>query len=187
MKNLFFIIIMACSSLTFAQEDETPTLDKLNSKHELRIDGLEALAIPNIEINYEYVISKYAGAGAAVSFSLDESFSEYQKFAITPYYRQYFLNKKEYGARGLFIEGLLQFAIGDSYSSDFVETSPGFFETVDDGDWFDTGIGLAIGQKWVSNNGFVFELSGGAGRYLLDSDDSPDAFFRGGFLIGYRF
>jgi hypothetical protein len=187
MKNLFLVFAILNSILIFAQEEDTPKLDKLNSKHEVRIDGLEALVIPNIEINYEYIISKYSGAGAAISFSLNEDFSDYQKYAFTPYYRQYFLNKKEYGARGLFVEGLLQFAGGDDYYINFVETSPGVFEDVDDGNWFNAGIGLAIGQKWVSNNGFVFELSGGGGRYLLNTDNSPDAFFRGGFLVGYRF
>ncbi|MFC7356960.1 hypothetical protein ACFQO1_04630 [Jejudonia soesokkakensis] len=54
-------------------------------------------------------------------------------------------------------------------------------------DWFDTAIGLAIGQKWISNNGFVFELSAGAGRYLLDSNDSPNAFLKADFWLGIVF
>ncbi len=187
MKKTLLTLLYLCAIAVNAQEDTNETISKLNSKHELRLDGLEALAIPNIEINYEYVISKYSGAGAAISISLDsDSFDQYQKFAFTPYYRQYFLNKKEYGARGLFVEGMLQFASGEDYDDFLEEVSPGVFRDTDRGNWFNFGPGLAIGQKWVSNNGFVFELSGGAGRYLLDTN-SPDAFFRGGVLVGYRF
>jgi len=40
----------------------------------------------------------------------------------------------------------------------------------------------------VSNNGFVFEISAGGGRYFLNNDNvGPEAFFRGGVLAGYRF
>lgn len=55
-------------------------------------------------------------------------------------------------------------------------------------DWNKVGIGFAIGQKWVSRNGFVFELSVGGGRYLgSDDDEAPEGFFRGGVSVGYRF
>lgn len=164
------------------QAQEESSTGYLN-KHEFRIDALEILAIPNLELNYEYVISKYSGVGATMNISLDNEFNELQKFSFAPYFRQYFLNKKEYGARGLFVEGLLQFASGDGFiNRDFDGT---VFNSGDD--WFDMGVGIAIGQKWVSENGFIFEISAGGGRYLLNTDDSPGGFFRGGILIGYRF
>lgn len=189
MKKILFVLVMGVSVFAIAQENDTNQNELPSKKHELRIDVLEALAIPNIEINYEYVISKYSGAGAAISFSLDDGFSEYQQYAFTPYYRQYFFNKKEYGARGFFVEGLLKFAGGDdSYENDGYngDDFPTDF-TTGGGDWFNAGVGVAIGQKWVSNNGFVFELSAGGGRYLLNPDFGPDGFFRGGVLVGYRF
>ena len=189
MKKILIALTMGVSVFAIAQETENSKNEGVNGTHELRIDVLEALAIPNIEINYEYVISKYSGAGAAISFSLDDNFSEYQQFAFTPYYRQYFFNKKEYGARGFFVEGLLRFAGGDD-RYDYYEYQGDDLPSVlteSGGNWFNAGIGVAIGQKWVSNNGFVFELSAGGGRYLLDPDFGPEAFFRGGILVGYRF
>lgn len=53
--------------------------------------------------------------------------------------------------------------------------------------WFETGGGLSLGQKWVSPNGFIFEISAGGGRYLLNDEAAPAGYFRGGVLVGYRF
>lgn len=190
MKKTFFALLMGCSIFGFSQETENVEVGP-QGKHELRFDAFEALVFKNIEFSYEYVISKYSGAGATINFSLDnESLSRYgENFTFTPYYRQYFLNKKEYGARGLFVEATLQIAAGD-YEDYYYEYNP-VTDTYIDGNtkqkWFDAGIGLTIGQKWVSNNGFVFEISGGGGRYLLNGDFAPEAYFRGGILVGYRF
>lgn len=178
MRTFFTLILLAIGLQTQAQDEG---FERNENKHEFRLDALEALAVPNLEFSYEYVNNKYSGFGASISFSLDDEFSEYQKFAFTPYYRQYFLNKKDFGARGLFVEGLMRFAAGDG--NQFLDINN---NRITEDDWFDVGIGLAVGQKWVSDNGFVFELSIGGGRYLLD--ENPDGgFIRGGVLIGYRF
>lgn len=181
---------MISSIVGFSQEAEIPELGP-QGKHELRLDALDALAFTTIEINYEYVVSKYTGVGAAISFNLgDDSIDDYgRNFAFTPYYRQYFLNKKEYGARGLFVEGSIQLAAGEQsyYYSNYDPITNSYDDGTNEEKWFEAGVGLAIGQKWVSNNGFVFEISAGGGRYLLDSNHAPEAYFRGGILVGYRF
>lgn len=181
---------MISSLIGFSQDSENSDLGP-QGQHELRLDALDALAFTTIEFNYEYVISKYSGAGAAISFNLgDETIDNYgRNFAFTPYYRQYFLNKKEYGARGLFVEGSIQVAVGEQsyYYTNYNPNTGSYIDGMTKEKWFETGLGLAIGQKWVSNNGFVFEISAGGGRYLLDSDDAPEAYFRGGILVGYRF
>lgn len=185
MKKKIITVLLGLSSLClWSQEENSNPSKSIDERvHELRLDAIEALAVPKIEVNYEYVLSRYSGVGAAISFSFDDGddFETGQKFAFTPFYRQYFFNKKEYGARGFFVEGLLQFAGGDDEVFLGVDVGP------EDESWFNAGIGLALGQKWVSNNGFVFELSIGGGRYLVDEEFGPDAFFRGGILVGYRF
>lgn len=190
MQKIVFFIIMGSSFLAFSQESENLEAGP-QGKHELRLDAFEALAFKTIEINYEYVISKYSGAGAAVSINLDdESIVGYgESFTFTPYYRQYFLNKKEYGARGLFVEGSLQLAAGknESYYYNYNPNTEYYQEHITSDKWFEAGVGLAIGQKWVSNNGFTFEISAGGGRYLLNDDYAPEGYFRGGILVGYRF
>jgi hypothetical protein len=193
MKKLLMTALVAMSlfGTAFAQVDEPEANPVLEKKHELRLDAAEALLVPTLEFNYEYVISKYSGAGAALSVNLsnDIDFEYGQKFAFTPFYRQYFLNKKEYGARGLFVEGMLQAAAGESniYYYEYDDVNGTDLSYSEEDNWFNVGAGLAIGQKWVSNNGFVFELSAGGGRYFSGGDNVPDAFFRGGVSVGYRF
>lgn len=185
MKKLFFALLLGGSTIALAQDSDATDRPDFNRKHEIRLDAVEVLAVNTLEFNYEYVLSKYTGLGAAISIGFeDDGESSYQNFAFTPYFRQYFFNKKDYGARGLFAEGLLQVASGEDTYTDFNEVG-GFREVV--GDWTNFGIGFALGQKWVSKNGFVLEISLGGGRYFGEEEFSPEAFFRGGVLVGYRF
>jgi hypothetical protein len=190
MKKILFLILTGVSLSGFSQETENFEAGP-QGRHELRLDAFEALAFKTIEVNYEYIISKYSGAGAAISVNLDdESIGGYgENFAITPYYRQYFLNKKEYGARGLFVEGNMQLAAGENeiYFYSYNPNTDSYIEGTTKDSWFDAGLGLTIGQKWVSNNGFTFEISAGGGRYFLNDDAAPGGYFRGGILVGYRF
>lgn len=187
MKNTITFLFLIISALTFAQEDtnEQPvSLNEINKKkHEFRIDVLEALIIPAVDISYEYVLSKYSGVGASIYIANGDSFD--QNFAFTGFFRQYFFNKKEYGARGLFAEGLLQYATGKTIG--FTNTPTDFIETTEQ--WRKIGYGFSLGQKWVSRNGFVIEISAGGGRYFATENQeiAPEGFFRGGVSFGYRF
>ena len=195
MKNYLLILAVLCSTIAFAQDNELEedgpvNLKSINDKkHEFRIDALEGLLVPALDISYEYVLSKYSGFGASINiaFDNDDDIDFRQKFAITPYYRQYFFNKKDFGARGFFAEGLLQYASGDTNSFSVVNNSD---VIITEETWNRFGVGFAIGQKWVSRNGFVIELSLGGGRYFGNDEenfDIPEGFFRGGVSVGYRF
>ena len=168
-------------------EEKVNLTDFNTKKHELRIDAVEGLIVPAIYIGYEYVLSKYSGIGLSVNIALDsEGDLDFpQEFAVTPYYRQYFFNRKDYGARGFYAEGLLQYATGDESVFFFDELTGISSRSLRD--WSQFGVGFAIGQKWVSRNGFVVELSLGGGRYFGGEDFAPGGFFRGGASIGYRF
>jgi hypothetical protein len=186
MKKILLTLCLGASAIGLTQETETTDNLPPSQKHEIRIDAFEVLAINTIEFNYEYILSKYTGIGAAISFGWDEGsdFENYQNFAFTPYFRQYFFNKKDYGARGLFAEGMLQVASGERWYEDFFEDGN---SNTTSNNWTNFGIGFALGQKWVSRNGFVLEISIGGGRYIGNADASPEGFIRGGILVGYRF
>lgn len=183
MKN-YRILLSLCLLISFglsAQEDESVNLNKINDKkHEIRIDALEGLALPALDLSYEYVINKYSGVGASISIALDgDNAADFpQDFSFSPYFRQYFFNKKDYGARGFFAEGLLQVASGEGRLFDFEEDAE---------DWTQFGIGLTLGWKFVSTNGFVVDIHGGGGRYFGDTTDAPGGFVRIGVNVGYRF
>ncbi len=53
------------------------------------------------------------------------------------------------------------------------------------------GLGFSIGGKWVSKQGFIFEIYGGAGRNIINQDlnEKHNSKFigRGGISIGYQF
>ena len=176
MKYLYVCLFMAVSLGAYGQEESTKSNNASSRKHEVRLDVLEAVVVPAIEVNYEYVISQYSGAGVALHLNFnDGEYLEFQNFALTPYYRQYFFNKQDFGARGFFVEGNLRMATGD----EFLDGSGD--------DWTQFGAGFAVGQKWTSNNGFVFEISAGIGRYFGSNDIGPEVYPRGGFSVGYRF
>ena len=185
MKKLFLFLFLGIATIAAGQEETTPEPNKTNAKHELRIDVLEGLVAPAIDVSYEYVISKYSGAGISAFIALEDNIGDYQNFAITPYYRQYFFNKKEYGARGFFAEGVIQYSSGDwdtYYYDDLLDST-----VIENGDWNAFGVGFSIGQKWVSKNGFVAEISAGGGRNFGSDTLAPEGFFRGGISFGYRF
>lgn len=180
-KYKILILVSLFSFAATAQGDDVNLNEINNKKHEFRIDAVEGLIVPALDLSYEYVLSRYSGVGASINFNLDSDDFAGQNFSFTPYYRQYFFNKKDYGARGFFAEGLLQYARGEdrlfSFDNDVEESL----------DWSQFGVGFAIGQKWVSRNGFVIELLIGGGRYFGGEDFAPDGFFRGGVNVGYRF
>ncbi|MEM7382367.1 MAG: hypothetical protein AAF361_14395 [Bacteroidota bacterium] len=194
-------IIISCAFLIsiFAncQEDKPTDSEKRIAKfsvakrHELSIDVLSAISIPALNPRYEYILGRYSGIGADLFVSLDDDiYSDFEKYSLTPYYRQYFFSKQDYGARGFYAEGFLKFfvyeerffnIINDSFTTDL---SP--FDT----SFFDISIGAGIGWKWISQSGFLVDLGVGIGRNLgLPSDDNVglEVLPRGGLNFGWRF
>ena len=181
------------STTIFAQEDSNAFFSK---KHEIKIDAIELIAVANIEITYEYLISKYSGAGVSVSIDGGESSDDILKWAITPFYRQYFFNRQEKRAQGLFAEGHLNLgSFEDNYYEYTYDPDTDFIinERYVEQNNTAFGAGFAVGYKWASNNGFVIEPSLGVGRNLFgntkddDNFSSVDIYFRGGIQVGYRF
>src|SRR5690606_29567841 len=106
-----------------------------------------------------------------------------EQFAVTPYYRHFFMNRY---AKGFFLE-----AFG-------MVNNQKFFEEIyaDDGTTYvDAGrstnfaLGIAVGGKIVSRKNFVFEFFGGVGRNIIQSDPDAGTEFvpRAGINLGYRF
>ena len=93
----------------------------------------------------------------------------------------YFFNKQDYGAKGFFVEGFGKLSTGEIEFYDFDSS-------INETDKYtDVSLGMSLGKKWVNKNGFVFELLVGASRALGGDNDGPEAYFRGGLFVGYRF
>ena len=171
MKQIILLIsIIGISFNALAQYD--------NNRHEFRIDALEALVFPGLDISYEYILGNYSGAGVAVNVRLDSPNDDYEVFTLAPYYRQYFFDNAAYGIRGFYAEGLLQYTNGkDDRNNITLEV-----ETYDD-----IGIGFGGGYKLIAPNGFVIDAGLDLGRNFKLDEASNDFFFRFGISIGYRF
>ncbi|AXG69364.1 hypothetical protein KORDIASMS9_01584 [Kordia sp. SMS9] len=150
-------------------------------QHEIRLDVFDAAFFSAIDLSYERVSDTDFGYGASLFLNFrDSDDGYYEKFAFTPFFRFYFLNREDYGAKGLFAEAFVKVASGEDYDN--------IFDLDDeDRDYFDAAIGLSIGQKWVNRRGFILEISLGGGRNIGLDEDSPEFTFRGGISLGYRF
>jgi hypothetical protein len=118
-------------------------------ENELRVNALSFLTVSDINIFYERILNRSSSFGLSMFINGGDDVGDItdRKFAINPYYRFYFYNSKEYGARGFFVEGFSSFA---SLESESLQVS----------------LGMSIGQKWVNTNGFSFELFLGLSRYI---------------------
>ena len=189
-KKLCAILLLTVPASLSAQEKDS-FLDK---KHEIKLDAIELIAVANIEFSYEYLISKYSGAGISITFDGGNDSDDIVKWAITPFYRQYFFNRQEKRAQGLFAEGHLNIGGFEDYYYEYAYTVDYIYEseTRVENDVTALGAGFALGYKWASNNGFVIEPLLGVGRNLFGSETDDnfndiDFYFRGGIQVGYRF
>ncbi|TMU50422.1 hypothetical protein [Flagellimonas algicola] len=196
MKKLFVIAsVILFSTAVFCQEDEPTDSQKriekfsVDKRNEVSIDVISAIAIPALNPRYEYILGRYSGVGVDLFVSLEgsddfDNFSEYEKFSLTPYYRQYFFSKQDYGAKGFYAEVFLKFFTFEDQTFDSASDS---FST---DSFFDTSIGAGIGWKWISESGFLVDLGIGIGRnFRLPSDDNVgwEVQPRGGLHFGWRF
>ena len=192
----FFIPIFFMLTAVNAQEEEVPALPEVPSisedkeeekvikievvndssldaaypkgENELRVNALSFLTVSDINIFYEKILNRSSSFGLSMFINGGDDVGDIteRKFAINPYYRFYFFNSKEYGARGFFVEGFSSFA---SLESESLQVS----------------LGMSIGQKWVNTHGFSFELFLGLSRYITDSDN--ELYVPAGVAIGKRF
>lgn len=156
----------------------------VSQKNEIRLNALDLIVHPALSISYERLVNDSNGYGVSLFANFGDLGATYQNFSITPYYRFYFLNRKDYGASGLFVEAFSSFSSVDfqDYWYDSNQT---------DKNEFQFSMGVALGKKWVNRSGFTFELFAGVGRYFIDNSTEnyyhPEAHGRVGISIGKRF
>ena len=154
---------------------------------EIKLDVIDLLVQPALNIGYEIINDSYSSYGAELFLNFNNNNSSRswsEKFSLNPFYRFYFLNKTDFGGEGYFAEAFIKFSN---------------IETEEMKAW-DIAPGVGFGRKWVNRKGWTFEYMLGFGRYLFnnsvnDNPDSdyevddyrPEATFKGGISIGKRF
>ena len=172
---------------------------------EIKLDVIDFLTQPALNIGYEKINDSYSSYGAEVFLNFNDnnaSRSWSEKFSLNPFYRFYFFNKTDFGGEGYFAEVFIKFANieydRNIYFYDSLPNEP--YVTSEEIKAWDIAPGVGIGRKWVNKKGWTFEYMLGLGRYLFPSsknDDVPDggsvsdyrpeATFKGGIAIGKRF
>ena len=185
----------------------TDLFEELGS-NEFKVDLLDLLASTSFDITYERIKDPYSSFGASMYINLTDDNSSVNwvdQFSLTPFYRFYFFNKKDYGGAGFFAEIFSKFS-SMKYDVDYYNFNPNpdqpgldYWETIEE-TGFSIALGAGIGQKWINKKGWTFEINFGLGRFLINdskNDDSvpgrsvtsyrPEAAIKGGFSIGKRF
>ncbi|MEO9503751.1 hypothetical protein [Nonlabens ulvanivorans] len=199
MKKIILTAIALCTlSIAMGQQEElTDSQERMESfnsvkKHEVSLDVVAAIGGLGINPRYEYVLGRYSGVGVDLNigiFDNDDNFEYIETFSLTPYYRQYFFSKEDYGAKGFYGEGFVKvFTFDDGYYENDIFGS-GSYRTES---YTEAAIGVGIGWKWVSDSGFLIDVGFGVGRNLGIASDPQDYELpavtgRGGVNFGWRF
>ena len=172
---------------------------------EIKLDVIDFLTQPALNIGYEIINDSYSSYGAEVFLNFNDnnlSRSWSEKFSLNPFYRFYFLNKTDFGGEGYFAEVFIKFANieydRNTYFYDPMPNEP--YSSTEEIKAWDIAPGVGVGRKWVNKKGWTFEYMLGFGRYLFAnsrnddipngvsvSDYRPEATFKGGISIGKRF
>jgi hypothetical protein len=193
MKSRFILILLLspwvvfqtyAQSLTPSEADSNASPDLAQT--ELRINALSLLVGPALDISYEHVLSNSSGLGGSLLLNFSGDNYGSQKVALSPFYRFYFFDQKDYGSRGLFVEGFSSFALVEPYT-EWVELRDGSYVEQDQSNKFQWSIGFSAGRKWINERGFSFEIFLGVGRYLLNTEATDEVHPRIGASLGKRF
>tara|TARA_B110000285_G_scaffold208119_1_gene248064 strand:+ start:41 stop:625 length:585 start_codon:yes stop_codon:yes gene_type:complete len=190
MKKQLFLILLTISVIAKAQTksdtietESQKSMTELSKKkrHSLSLDVIAGLVFPAFNPRYEYVLNKYSGIGADLNINFDDENGSQilEKFSFSPYYRQYFFSKEDYGAKGFYGEGFLKFY---TYENDTYFFGDPITNTEV---YFETALGVGIGWKWVSNSGFLIDINGGLGRNLGFTEDPNQRDFTGKFGVNF--
>jgi hypothetical protein len=193
MKKIILTALAICTlSVGLAQEedltDSQERMEKFNEvkKHEISLDAAAGIGGLGINPRYEYVLGRYSGVGVDLNIGIyDDDNGNIETFSFTPYYRQYFFSKEDYGAKGFYGEGFVKLY---SFDSELFFNNTNLLQK----SFTELAIGAGIGWKWVSDSGFLIDIGFGIGRNLGiangdDLYDLPEVTGRGGINFGWRF
>jgi hypothetical protein len=189
MKNLliiFSLLLFPFSSL--AQEsdlanDLTPIQER---KSEVKLGVVQLLAITRINLEYERILDSYSSFGGNIVFDTEKE--EDLNFRFNGFYRMYFSSSEEYGQKGFFIQGLVNYSNGSDY--EYSTTFDQFGNYITEGkktNYNAINAGFGLGKKWINKKGFVLQGVISFGRKLTGSENAPEYVIPAALSLGYRF
>lgn len=181
MKKIILCSLITLFSMSLFAQEDTSDVDQ-NPSNEVKLNAL-FMVIGAFDVTYERLLNEESGVGLEVFIPFDSDIKDDINYYVSPYYRLYFGEKY---AAGFFLEG---FGMLSSVNDTYFEFSDEFDSTplIREETRTDFALGIGVGGKWVTNKGFVGELSLGVGRNFGNSDNSDDAVAKLGITVGYRF
>ena len=79
---------------------------------EIKLDVIDFLTQPALNIGYEKINDSYSSYGAEVFLNFNDNNASRtwsEKFSLNPFYRFYFFNKTDFGGEGYFAEVFMKF------------------------------------------------------------------------------
>lgn len=185
MKTTLFTFLMLFYLMTSQAQNDSIVQNNLGN-NELKFNIFNVVTFKSLDASYEYILDSESSIGASVLINLrsKESHNDVyyrEKFALTPYYRRYF-SKSKYGY-GFFVEAFVMYNVQGDYNYFFQE------DNYSDETSKNAALGFAVGGKFLTRKGIVFDLFGGLGRNFITSNDRIAKSFvpRIGVSLGYRF
>ncbi len=159
--------------------------------NEFKINGFNLIIFKSVDLTYERILNPNAAIGVSLLANLQDSpqtlsFGDMpyydEQFALTPYYRHFFMNRY---AKGFFLEAFGMFNNQSRWDRNYFSDD----EANRLGESTNVAVGIAVGGKIVSRRNFVFEFFGGVGRNIATSEPDVASEFvpRIGINLGYRF
>lgn len=185
MKSIIFTCLILFSSVMMSQNDKQEQDIK---KNEASLNVFNLLVFKCLDFSYEHYLNDESGAGISIMMSLEgeERLDKggpyyFESFMVTGFYKFYFGQKPN---SGLFSELFTSFTQGiyDDYYDDALSNYSYRRE-----DFSQFAVGLTIGVKYRSKQGFVGSVFGGVGRNFLNTDKTPAVTPRVGITLGYGF
>ena len=175
-KKTTFALLVLFTVFAQAQEKE----DTQQNFNELKLNALYAV-VGAFEVTYERTLNAESAFGTSVLIPYESEDSSLNYY-LSPYYRFYF--GKKYAA-GFFVEG---FGLLSSEDRIIALTNNGNNFISQTEAITDFALGIGLGGKWVSKQGFVGELNLGIGRNLFNADQTgTELVGKLGITVGWRF
>jgi len=168
---------------------------KAQAVNEVKVNILNAIVVPSIELGYEHFIDHNQSVGLDVHFMdrfsyYHESKSKDQKFNTTSLalnYKFYFGGKNDANGSGYSVSPFIKYRFGNFKEDRFNAEIEGLERVKTDMNSFILGIG--VGYKWTMGDSFAIEPFANIARNF--SSEVNDRFsaieFNAGVMIGYRF
>lgn len=189
MKNTLIVLAFALGLFSQAQDQDQ---DPVPNRHEIKANVFNLILFKAPEFSYEYILDSESAVGVSILFNLenteDGEFIDgpyyYERFAFTPYYRRFI--SRNY-ARGFFLEAFGMYNVQGDYDGTWSNDNQTVVYTDDTSG--NLAFGVALGAKFLSRGGFLFEFYAGTGRNIIIANEALANEFvpRVGINLGFRF